>query len=64
MKFAFSSNAFVRHSLLEAIGIIAAAGYEGIEIMADVPHAFPLHLTDKDIKDIRTALSDHGLGIS
>ncbi len=64
VKFAFSSNAFVKHSLLEAIRIIAASGYEGIEIMADVPHAFPLHLTDRDIRDIRTALLVHGLVVS
>jgi sugar phosphate isomerase/epimerase len=64
VKFSFSSNAFVKHSLLEAIRAIAAAGYEGIEIMADVPHAFPLHLTVRDIRDMRTALSDHGLAVS
>lgn len=64
MKFAFSSNAFLRNSLLESIGVIAATGYEGIEIMADVPHAYPLHLTPRDILDIRTALNDHGLKIS
>jgi sugar phosphate isomerase/epimerase len=64
MKFAFSSNAFLRFSLLEAIRIIAATGYEGIEIMADVPHAYPLHLTEASIRDIRTALEDNNLKIS
>jgi sugar phosphate isomerase/epimerase len=64
MKPAFSSNAFLRYSLLETIAIVAATGYEGIEIMADVPHAFPLHLTEKDVRKIRTALSNHGLQIS
>lgn len=64
MKFAFSSNGFLRHRLVDAIGIVASAGYRGIEIMADVPHAYPLHLTDAHIHDIRTALSDHGLEVS
>jgi sugar phosphate isomerase/epimerase len=64
MKFAFSSNAFLRFDLLEAIRIVSATGYEGIEIMADVPHAFPLHLTDSAIRDIRTALDDNELAIS
>lgn len=64
MKFAFSANAFRKYSQLDAIKIIAAAGYEGIEIMADVPHAFPLHLTDSDIRDIRSALSDYGIAVS
>lgn len=64
MKFAFSSNAFLRYSLLDTIRIIAASGYQGIEVMADVPHAYPLHLTDKDVRDIRSALADHGLDVS
>jgi sugar phosphate isomerase/epimerase len=64
MKFAFSSNAFRRHSLIETIQILSAIGYEGIEIMADVPHAYPPHLGDGDLRDIRTALDDNGLEIS
>lgn len=64
MKFAFSSNAFLRYNLIEAIRVIAAVGYEGIEIMADVPHAYPLHLTDRDVDEIRTALRNSGLQIS
>ena len=64
MKFAFSSNAFLRHDLLETIRILSSIGYEGIEIMADVPHAFPLHLTDSYIRMIRKAVEDNGLEIS
>lgn len=64
MKFAFSSNAFLRFDLLDTIRIISAAGYEGIEIMADVPHAFPLHLSDAAIRTIRGALRDTGLKVS
>lgn len=64
MKFAFSANAFIRYNLFETIKILTATGYEGIEIMADVPHAFPLHLSDKDIDEIRNALSDTGLAVA
>ncbi|MFH0822670.1 MAG: sugar phosphate isomerase/epimerase, partial [Pseudomonadota bacterium] len=64
MKFAFSSNAFLRTTLIEAIRTIAAIGYEGIEIMADVPHAYPLHLKPADIRDIQSALRDNGLEVS
>ena len=64
MKFVFSSNAFLRHDLLETIRILSSIGYEGIEIMADVPHAFPLHLTDSYIRMIRKAVEDSGLLIS
>ncbi len=64
MKFAFSSNAFLRYDLLETIRILSSIGYEGIEIMADVPHAFPLHLTDSYIVMIRRAIENSGLLIS
>ncbi len=64
MKFAFSSNAFTRHSLAETIRIISEIGYEGIEIMADVPHAYPSHLTEKDIEGIKGLLCEKGLRIS
>jgi len=64
MKFAFSSNAFLRCDLLEAIRIVSATGYDGIEIMADVPHAYPLHLTDGAIRDIRAALKAAKLEVS
>ncbi|GLI36326.1 sugar phosphate isomerase/epimerase family protein [Desulforhabdus amnigena] len=64
MKFAFSSNAFLRYNLLDTIRIIASVGYQGIEIMADVPHAYPPHLSAGDIRDIRKALDDNCLEIS
>ncbi len=41
MQLAFSTNAFKQTTLEESLGEIAAAGYRGIEIMADVPHAYP-----------------------
>ncbi|GKT06905.1 sugar phosphate isomerase/epimerase [Desulforhabdus sp. TSK] len=64
MKFAFSSNAFLRYDLLETIRIVASVGYQGIEIMADVPHAYPLHLSDADVLAIRRALDANRLAIS
>lgn len=64
MRFAFSSNAFRRYSLTETMKILTATGYEGIEIMADVPHAFPLHLSEKDVAEIRSALHDTGLQVA
>ncbi len=64
MKFAFSSNAFLRTSLVDAIRIVASIGYDGIEIMADVPHAYPLNLTDKDIVTLRRELDKNRLEIS
>ena len=41
MKLAFSTNAYTRHSLTDAVKGIKAAGFAGAEILADVPHAYP-----------------------
>jgi len=64
MKFAFSSNAFRKTGLLEAIETVAALGYEGLEIMADQPHAYPLHLSRADVRSITQALHEHRLEVS
>ena len=50
MKLSFSSNAFVEHSLDDALRTIARIGYQGAEIMADRPHFWPPDL-DKDRVD-------------
>jgi sugar phosphate isomerase/epimerase len=41
MKFAFSTNAYTRFSLTEALRGIRQAGFKAVEILADVPHAYP-----------------------
>ncbi len=64
MKFAFSANAFRKYTLVETIQALKACGYQGIEIMADVPHAFPAHLSERDVTAIRRQLDDSSLEIS
>ena len=39
MNLAFSSNAYQRFFIEETIRRIAALGYAGLELLADVPHA-------------------------
>src|SRR5438067_11869819 len=41
MKLAFSTNAYTRYSLSEALHGIRSAGFDTVEILADVPHAWP-----------------------
>lgn len=41
MVFGYSTNAFVKYSLEEAIEKIAASGFRGFEIMCDRPHLYP-----------------------
>lgn len=64
MKLAFSSNAFRRYSLPETMHIISRAGFRAMEIMADIPHAFPKHLTDEHLAEIRRGLIASHLEIS
>lgn len=64
MKLAYSTNAYMRFPIEEAIERIAALGYAGIEIMADIPHAWPAETTDDQIDRMRAALNRHGLVIS
>lgn len=41
MVFGYSTNAFVKFSLLESLEKIALLGFKGVEIMGDRPHLYP-----------------------
>jgi sugar phosphate isomerase/epimerase len=64
MKLAFSSNAYMHFSIENTIAKIAELGYQGIEILADVPHAWPAGLLEERKESIRNALAKHRLTIS
>ncbi len=64
MKLAYSSNAYMRFPITEAIDHIAGLGYRGMELMADVPHAWPASTTDRQIDAIRRRLDERRLTLS
>ena len=64
MKLAFSSNAYMHYSIEATIERIASLGYTGIEILADVPHAWPAGLLEERKQSIRDSLARHKLAIS
>lgn len=64
MKLAYSSNAYMRVPIEEAITRIASLGYAAMELMADTPHAWPASTTDTQIEAIRRTLDETGLAIS
>jgi len=64
MRFAYSSNAYLNYTLEETLRRIAAMGYEGLELLADVPHAWPAGLLEEQKADIRRAIAESGLAIS
>jgi sugar phosphate isomerase/epimerase len=64
MKLAFSSNAYLRFTLEETVRRIAGLGYRGIELLADVPHAWPAGLLPERVDEIRKLIDDAGLTVS
>ncbi len=61
---AFSTNAFKKNSLHEAVRAIAAAGYGGVEIMADIPHALPAALDQTARRELKGLLKNLHLPVS
>jgi sugar phosphate isomerase/epimerase len=64
MKLAFSTNAYLKYSFAEVCRRLAALGYPGVEIMADVPHAWPAWMLDEQKQALRDALARNRLAIS
>lgn len=64
MKLAFSTNAYTRFSLIEALEGISRAGFTGVEILADVPHLWPDSADGQQVKAIRRKLDQLKLSIS
>jgi sugar phosphate isomerase/epimerase len=64
MRLAFSTNAYMRFPFDEAAARIKAIGYDGLELMADVPHAWPAGLLPETKRAIRAAMDRHKLAFS
>jgi sugar phosphate isomerase/epimerase len=64
MRLAFSSNAYQKFSIEETIRRIAEIGYRGLELLADVPHAWPAGLLEEQKQIIRDCLARHGMAIA
>jgi sugar phosphate isomerase/epimerase len=63
-RLAFSTNAFKKNTLEEAIDAIADAGYAGVELMADVPHAYPPTFDEARRRAVREQIGRRGLTVS
>jgi sugar phosphate isomerase/epimerase len=64
MLLSFSSNAFKKFSLENAIREISKIGYKGVEILCDIPHAYPPQFSEEQAKKIKNLISDLNIGIS
>jgi sugar phosphate isomerase/epimerase len=64
MILSFSSNAFKKFSLDTAIKEIAKIGYKGVEILCDIPHAYPPVFGDKKVDSLKSTLMSCDIQIS
>ncbi|MEA3230993.1 MAG: sugar phosphate isomerase/epimerase family protein [Thermodesulfobacteriota bacterium] len=64
MIFGYSTNAFVKHTLIEAIEKISRLGFKGVEIMCDRPHLYPPDFDDPALDQVKTALNTYRLKIT
>lgn len=64
MKLAFSTNAFKRYTLEDSIKEIAKIGYKGVEILCDIPHAYPPTFSSGQIQTLKNTVSSCGVQIS
>ncbi|MCP3868253.1 MAG: sugar phosphate isomerase/epimerase [Gammaproteobacteria bacterium] len=64
MKLAYSTNAYTRFELGDALSSIADLGFKGAEILCDHPHWFPGRVQASQITGIKHLIENLGLGIS
>ncbi len=63
-RLAYSTNAYMRFSMDDAIRRVSELGYAGVELMADKPHAWPATTSCARIEAIRVHVDRCGLSIS
>ena len=64
MILGYSTNAFVRFSVLEAVEKIGRLGFRGVEIMCDRPHLYPPDYDEKNLTRLKTLIDDQGLKVT
>ena len=64
MPLAFSTNAFKKNTLHQAIQFIADIGYDGVELMADLHHAYPPNFDAQARAETRALLAKHGMTVT
>ena len=64
INLAFSTNAFKRYSLEDSVREIAKLGYTGVEILCDIPHAYPPHFKEDHIRSFKKTLASSNIQIS
>jgi protein FrlC len=64
MRLAYSTNAYTRFPLDQAVESIAALGFEAVEVLCDAPHWFPGRTTHAEAERLAERLDRLGLVVS
>jgi sugar phosphate isomerase/epimerase len=64
MVFGYSTNAYVKFGLDEAIERIARLGFKGIEILCDRPHLYPPDFDAEKLDRIKRLIQTHDLSVT
>lgn len=64
MVFGYSTNAFKKFSLTEAIEKIARIGFKGAEIMGDRPHLYPPDFDRRQIEHLRDVIAKNKIKVT
>jgi len=64
MSRGYSTNAFVKFSLFEAVEKIVRLGFAGVEIMCDRPHLYPPDFGPQEITRLQRLIQSHGLRVT
>jgi sugar phosphate isomerase/epimerase len=64
MVFGYSTNAYVKVTLQEALVRIAKLGFKGVEIMCDRPHLYPPDFDEADLKGLKDILDEKKLRVT
>jgi sugar phosphate isomerase/epimerase len=60
----YSTNAFVKFSVFEAVEKIGRLGFGGVEIMCDRPHLYPPDYGEENLTRLKTLIDDQGLKVT
>ena len=64
MILGYSTNAFTKYTLLEALERIQAIGYHGVEIMCDQPHLYPPEYDAEKLDQVNASLRQLDLKVT
>ena len=64
MVFGYSTNAYVKFTLFEAIEKIAALGFQGMEIMGDRPHLYPPDFNRDELARVKDLIDRKNLKVT